>query len=64
MNKNNRTSGAGIGILEVVLVVNIVLKLVGVIKWSWIAVLWPIWVTVAVFVVLMTIFVIALVFSK
>lgn len=31
------------GILDVILVINIVLKLLNLITWSWWAVLWPLW---------------------
>ena len=31
------------GILDVILVINIVLKLLNLITWSWWAVLWPFW---------------------
>ena len=41
MNKNTR---GGIGILDVVLIVNIILKFIGIINWSWWVVLWPLWV--------------------
>ena len=37
----------GIGILDVLLIVNIVLKLVGSINWSWWIVLWPLWTQIA-----------------
>lgn len=32
------------GILDVILVINIVLKLLNLINWSWWIVLWPFWV--------------------
>ena len=32
------------GILDVILVINIVLKLLNLITWSWWVVLWPFWV--------------------
>lgn len=32
------------GLLDVILVVNIILKLVGIISWGWLVVLWPLWV--------------------
>ena len=32
------------GILDVILIINIVLKLVGLITWSWWVVLWPFWI--------------------
>ena len=31
------------GILDVILIINIVLKLLNLITWSWWAVLWPLW---------------------
>ena len=41
---DNNTNGGGIGILGVLLIVFIVLKLVGVIDWSWALVLMPLWI--------------------
>lgn len=32
------------GLLDVVLIVNIILKIIGIISWSWWVVLWPLWV--------------------
>lgn len=43
---NNKHSSGGLGILDVILIVNIILKLVGVITWSWSVVLWPLWVVI------------------
>ena len=40
----NRKSG--LGLFDVILVVNIILKLIGVINWSWWVVLWPFWVSI------------------
>lgn len=42
---NNITSG-GIGIFGVLQIIFIVLKLVGVIDWSWLLVLIPVWVVI------------------
>lgn len=42
MNNNNNNSG-GIGFLGLLAIVFIALKLIGVIKWSWIWILSPIW---------------------
>lgn len=36
-------SVSGIGFFDVLLLINIVLKLTGVINWSWWVVLWPLW---------------------
>lgn len=41
---NSRSSGGGIGIFGVLTIVFIVLKLVGVINWSWLWVLSPLWI--------------------
>ena len=43
MNSNN-ASGGGFGLASVLTVVFVVLKLVGVINWSWIWVLSPLWI--------------------
>lgn len=48
MNNNTRSS---IGLLDVILVVNIILKLIGVINWSWWVVLWPLWVSIAIIII-------------
>lgn len=53
MNKNS--SGATIGLLDVLAVVFIVLKLCGVINWSWVWVLAPIWIQVLLIVVVVII---------
>ena len=42
--KNNNTSSGGLGLASVLTIVFIILKLVGVIDWSWIWVLSPIWI--------------------
>lgn len=48
---NNNTRSGGIGLLDVILVVNIILKLIGVINWSWWVVLWPLWVSIAILII-------------
>lgn len=53
MNNNTRS---GIGLLDVILVVNIILKLIGVINWSWWVVLWPLWVSIAIIAIVFIIF--------
>ena len=45
-NKNNSSSG-GIGFTGLLTIVFIILKLCGVIGWSWVWVLSPIWISVA-----------------
>ncbi len=42
---NNKTKQGGLGIVSVLTIVFIVLKLLGVIKWSWIWALSPIWIS-------------------
>ena len=42
---NNNTKQGGPGIVSVLTIVFIVLKLLGVIKWSWIWALSPIWIS-------------------
>ena len=57
----NGNASSGIGICGVLLIVFIVLKLCGVIKWSWLWVLSPLWIP-ALFAVL--VFVLAVFWSK
>lgn len=53
MENNNNSSGIGFcGLLTIVF---IVLKLVGVIKWSWLWVLSPIWILALIVIVLLVI---------
>lgn len=42
---NNKTKQGGLGIVSVLTIIFIVLRLLGVIKWSWIWVLSPIWIS-------------------
>ena len=42
---NNKTKQGGLGIVSVLTIVFIVLKLLGVIKWSWIWALSPLWIS-------------------
>jgi len=44
MEKNNVETGGGIGFCGMLAIVFIVLKLTGVITWSWIWVLSPLWI--------------------
>ena len=56
MSSNRNSSSSGIGICGVLTIVFIVLKLVGVINWSWLWVLCPLWIdillTIIVFVII------------
>lgn len=45
MNDNNKSGGAGIGFTGLLTLVFIVLKLTHVIKWSWVWVLSPVWIS-------------------
>lgn len=46
-NGNNNTSYSGVGFSGLLTIVFIVLKLCGVVAWSWLWVLSPIWITFA-----------------
>lgn len=51
---NNRTNlSAGLSACDIILVIFIVFKLFGVIKWSWVVVLIPLWIELAVFAILL-----------
>lgn len=65
MNDNEKSNGAtgGIGFCGVLAIVFIVLKLVGVISWSWVWVLAPIWIPAAIVVVILLLFIIAIIVS-
>ena len=52
MKENKTTVSGGIGFTGLLQVAFIVLKLTGVIKWSWLWVLSPIWISVALFVLI------------
>lgn len=52
---NNGHSSKGLGILDIILIINIILKLVGVITWSWGVVLWPLWISIALIIILILI---------
>ena len=47
---NNKTKQGGLGIVSVLTIIFVVLKLLGVIKWSWIWVLSSIWISAVVMV--------------
>lgn len=56
MSKNsNSSNGGGIGFFGLLTIAFIVLKLIGVIQWSWFWVLSPIWILVALIVLLLII---------
>ena len=45
MNNNNHYSSSGMSLVGVLTVIFVVLKLVGVISWSWVWVLSPLWIS-------------------
>lgn len=50
-NKRNSSSSSGIGILGVLQIVFLVLKLTGLITWSWAVVLIPLWISLVMLVI-------------
>lgn len=59
MNKNNNTSSGGIGFAGLLTICFIVLKLIGIINWSWVWVISPIWISAIIIIVLVIIFIVA-----
>lgn len=60
-NTNKNSTSGGIGVLGVLLIVFVVLKLCGLINWSWPIVLIPLWVSLGCFVIgLLVLFVVML----
>ena len=55
MSSNRNSSSSGIGICGVLTIVFIVLKLVGVINWSWLWVLCPLWINLLLTVIVLVI---------
>lgn len=54
-NKRNSSSSSGIGILGVLQIVFLVLKLTGLITWSWTVVLIPLWISLGILVIFLII---------
>lgn len=52
MKENKTTVNGGIGFVGLLTIAFIVLKLVGVITWSWIWVLSPLWISAVIYVVI------------
>ena len=61
-NNNNSTSG-GVGFTGLLTIVFITLKLLGVIDWSWLWVLSPIWITAILVVLVLVITLVIAIFS-
>lgn len=64
MSNNSSNSGAGIGFCGLLAIVFIVLKLIGKIDWSWLWVLSPLWIPIAIALVVFAIVVLIGIFSK
>ena len=59
MNDNKATvTKTGIGFMDLLLLANIVLKLCGVITWSWWVVLWPLWAGIGLVLIIAILFII------
>ena len=59
MNDNKTTvTKSGVGFMDLLLLVNIILKLCGVITWSWWVVLWPLWASIGLILIMAILFVI------
>lgn len=54
---NNSSSSSGIGFVGLLTVAFIVLKLIGVIDWSWLWVLSPIWITTGIVIIVLIVFI-------
>ena len=54
---DNKSSGGGIGFVGLLTIVFIVLKLLGVISWSWVWVLSPVWISTIIVVILLVVIV-------
>lgn len=63
MSSNRNSSSSGIGICGVLTIVFIVLKLVGVINWSWLWVLCPLWIDILLTVIVLVV-IIAIIDNK
>ena len=56
-DKNYNVNNTGVGILGVLLIVFIVLKLVGVVTWSWWVVLIPLWIEIGLLIIVILVIV-------
>ena len=52
---NSKASGGGIGFFGLLAIVFIVLKLLGIIQWSWVWVLSPIWIPLIIVIIILII---------
>ena len=53
MSNNNNTSSGGMSFVSVLTSIFVVLKLIGVINWSWVTVLSPLWITLIIDIVIL-----------
>lgn len=53
MSNNNNTSSGGMSFVGVLTLIFVVLKLIGVINWSWVAVLSPLWIALIIDIVIL-----------
>lgn len=60
MSNNNNTSSGGMSFVGVLTLIFVVLKLVGVINWSWVVVLSPLWIAL---IIDITIFIVIYIFD-
>ena len=56
-DKNYNANNTGVGILGVLLIIFIVLKLVGVVTWSWWVVLIPLWIEIGLLIIVILVIV-------
>lgn len=63
-SKNTSSTSGGIGITGLLLVAFIVLKLCGVIKWSWLWVLSPLWIPISLGLIFLAIYIVYLVIKR
>ena len=64
MKENNTTTSSGIGFTGLLTIVFITLKLLGIITWSWWWVLSPIWISLALVLLIIVIIGLCCVFDK
>lgn len=54
-SENKTAAGGGIGFFELLTIVFIVLKLTGVINWSWVWVLSPVWLSILLIIIVVVV---------
>lgn len=64
MNENKTTVSGGVGFAGLLTIVFIVLKLIGVISWSWLWVLAPLWIEAIIVAIILVIAIIVVALSK